>query len=385
MSEYQYYEFLALDRSLTEQEMKALRAISTRAEITPTSFVNEYHWGDFKGDAYDFLTRYFDVFVYVANWGTHRFMLRLPKALIATDEVKSYCGRYSFSARSADDSLILDFNSNTEEFEDWEEGGGLMASLAPVRAELLRGDYRALYLGWLLRAQEEELDDDEVEPPVPDGLKTLSAPLSRLADFLRIDEDLLAIAAERSIGAESNEDAALAEWITSLPVKEKDRLLLDFVQGRDVHLGAKLLAQFRSSRRAKKETASRTERQGRTVGELLKQAAHHREERERERARRAAEERARKQAEQAKARAEYLDKLATREDEVWKEVERLITERLPKAYDEAVARLVDLRDLAERMNAGTQFNSRLAALVRMYSNRPSLLKRLTKAGLNTQT
>ena len=48
MSEYQYYEFIALDRSLTEREMKELRAISTRAEITPTNFINEYQWGDFS-------------------------------------------------------------------------------------------------------------------------------------------------------------------------------------------------------------------------------------------------------------------------------------------------------------------------------------------------
>src|SRR4051812_30783793 len=201
MSEYQYYEFLALDRPLTEREMKQLRAISTRAEITSSGFVNEYHWGDFKGDEYDFLKRYFDAFVYVANWGTHRFMLRLPKGLVEAHELKSYCGRNSFSARVAGDSLIFDFSSETEEYEDWEEGGGLMAALAPVRAELLRGDRRALYLGWLLRVQEEELDESEVEPPVPDGLTSLSSPLARLADFLRIDRDLLAVASERSATA----------------------------------------------------------------------------------------------------------------------------------------------------------------------------------------
>ena len=34
MSEYQYYEFLALDRPLTEKERAELRSISTRADIT---------------------------------------------------------------------------------------------------------------------------------------------------------------------------------------------------------------------------------------------------------------------------------------------------------------------------------------------------------------
>ena len=50
LSEYQYYEFQAIDRPLTEREIRALRAFSTRARITPTSFVNSYDWGDFKGD-----------------------------------------------------------------------------------------------------------------------------------------------------------------------------------------------------------------------------------------------------------------------------------------------------------------------------------------------
>jgi len=50
MSEYQYYEFLALDRPLTAEQRAELRSISTRAEITATRFVNEYQWGDLKGD-----------------------------------------------------------------------------------------------------------------------------------------------------------------------------------------------------------------------------------------------------------------------------------------------------------------------------------------------
>jgi hypothetical protein len=50
MSEYQYYEFQAVDRRLTEKEMSELRNVSSRAKITPHSFTNEYHWGDFKGN-----------------------------------------------------------------------------------------------------------------------------------------------------------------------------------------------------------------------------------------------------------------------------------------------------------------------------------------------
>jgi hypothetical protein len=49
VSEYQYYEFLAVDRPLDAGQLDRLCALSTRAELTPTSLVNTYHWGDFKG------------------------------------------------------------------------------------------------------------------------------------------------------------------------------------------------------------------------------------------------------------------------------------------------------------------------------------------------
>ena len=49
MSEYQYYEFQAIDRPLSDADRQALRRLSTRARITATSFTNEYHWGGLKG------------------------------------------------------------------------------------------------------------------------------------------------------------------------------------------------------------------------------------------------------------------------------------------------------------------------------------------------
>jgi hypothetical protein len=39
MSTYEYYEFQALDRSLTDQEQASLRGYSGRARITATRFV----------------------------------------------------------------------------------------------------------------------------------------------------------------------------------------------------------------------------------------------------------------------------------------------------------------------------------------------------------
>jgi hypothetical protein len=38
MTKHPCYEFVALDRRLTSEEMAELRVISTRAEISPTGF-----------------------------------------------------------------------------------------------------------------------------------------------------------------------------------------------------------------------------------------------------------------------------------------------------------------------------------------------------------
>ena len=107
MSEYQYYEFLALDRPLTDKQRAELRSISTRAEITATRFVNEYEWGDLKGDPQKMVERYFDAFLYLANWGTRRLMFRLPRRMLDAETAKQYCHTDTASIIETDSHLIL--------------------------------------------------------------------------------------------------------------------------------------------------------------------------------------------------------------------------------------------------------------------------------------
>ena len=183
MSEYQYYEFRAIDRPLTTKEMAELRSFSTRARITPTSFTNDYAWGSFKGDADVWMEKYFDAFLYLANWGTHVLKLRLPSKLLNPAKARQYLGGESASVHEVADKVILGLVSEDEEGGEWVEGEGQLSSLISVRSELVRGDLRALYLGWLSRAQAGELDDNDAEPPVPPGLGHLSASLGNLAGY----------------------------------------------------------------------------------------------------------------------------------------------------------------------------------------------------------
>src|ERR1700761_4538344 len=93
MGEYQFYDFLAIDRPLDQAAQRALRRISTRASITTTRFTNHYEWGDFKGDSLKFMEQWFDLHFYFANWGTRRLTVRLPKRFLTPRDVKRPVGR----------------------------------------------------------------------------------------------------------------------------------------------------------------------------------------------------------------------------------------------------------------------------------------------------
>lgn len=310
MSEYQYYEFQAIDRPLSREEMAELRAVSTRAEITPTRFTNFYTFGNFKGKPERWMEKYFDAFVYVANWGTHWFMLRLPKRLLDLETAKLYFPVDDVAiAWEKGDYVIFSFLSEDLE-SDWEESGEeWLPSLITLRGDIANGDLRSLYLGWLLCAQTALLDED-LEPPVPPGLGELSASLEDLIDFLGIDEDLLAVAAERSLSMTETvpEEPVLEMWIHEMRDHEKDEILLRLIRGDDPHLRFELRQRFQRAQEAGEpaDVAAGL----RTVGELLAAAEQRAEIREREEAKREAEERARREREQAAARSKYLDGLA---------------------------------------------------------------------------
>ncbi|HEX7268082.1 MAG TPA: hypothetical protein VF256_11715 [Streptosporangiaceae bacterium] len=284
MSEYQYYEFLAVDHLLDERQQAEVRALSTRARVTATSFTNEYHWGNFRGDPRKMMERYYDAHLYLTTWGTRRVMLRLPRALLSLQAAEQYCIDPHVAAWAAGEHLILDMTSE-DESGDWVEGAeDSLPVMVGVRAELAAGDLRPLYLAWLAAFGTWERDEDafdygeedELEPPAPAGLGALTAPQRALADFLRLDADLLTIAAQASpplAGAKDN-PRKLARWIKDLPTSEKDTLLHRVAQGQ----GAQVQMELRRRFRGEPDTTSDSHPR-RTVGELLDAAAKARHER----------------------------------------------------------------------------------------------------------
>ena len=248
MSEYQYYEFQAIDKPLDKKAVQALRKLSSRAQITPTSFVNEYNWGDFKGNPLKLMEKYFDAFLYFANWGTNWLMLKVPLRLINFDLAKKYCCGENATAYKKGESLIFEFCSEIED-DEWEESESRLSSLILLRSDIIRGDYRCLYLGWLYCAQTSDFGEDEFEPPVPPNLGDLTPPLKSFVDFMRIDTDLIAVAAENSASEDrqAEHQEKLKSWISNLPEKEKDEILFRMVKANDPYAGTELMQRFQQA------------------------------------------------------------------------------------------------------------------------------------------
>ncbi len=207
MSEYQYLEFQAIDRPLDEADREALRALSSRARITATSFSNHYDWGDFKGEPITLMERWFDLHLYLANWGTRELMIRLPKRLVDRARLDSVLDDCSLAeVIESGEWLILDILDDSEPGdEDWDDGSGWLAALAPLRTDLLSGDWRLLYLLWLAEVELGGRKDDETEP-LP-GIGPLAGALSAFTEFFRIDSDLVEAAAEAAWGEVEDEIA----------------------------------------------------------------------------------------------------------------------------------------------------------------------------------
>jgi hypothetical protein len=342
VSYHETYEFLAIDRCLTPAEMRALRAISTRATITPTRFYNYYEWGGLKADAGELLRRYFDLFVYrEVHSGARWAMLRFPTDRIELRRWRPYVSVQRGAASSAPCASVAiresvailaiappdDERWDEEREDEWADDEALhsgdrddesvdesswLAPLALTRAELLAGDLRPLYLLWLGAVQCGDRRATTLEPPRPAGLEHMTGTLHALAEFLRLDADLLAAAVEE-----------------------------------------------RSA-------------EPRPAGEILRAAG----------ARSAARRRA-AAAKAAAAKTRRLRALARRQDEEWLVIDRLVGEGKTNAYDDAVRRLVALRELSVDRGTDADFRERLVALLGRHRTKRAFGERVRDARLSS--
>lgn len=379
MSEYQYYEFVAIDRPLTRDEMAELRAQSSRAAISATSFVNEYHWGDLKGDPAQWMRRYFDAFVYTANWCSCRLALRVPQGVFKKSDLKHFMTDCALTVDDAKTHWIIDWSLDDSEDHDrfgMEDGRGWMGRLAPLRDELMRGDLRPLYLGWLAGVAGAEVDDDALEPPVPMGMSRLSVAQQALVEFLEIDPDLITAAAAGSQEAvESSDDDSVETWVAGLSKSEMRSVFSLLLQGESQQAERRVKSEFVAWQ--KKNGATVLSPARRTVAELqiLANGAEER------RIGQQAKERARQEEEHRKAREAYLRKMAGNFEQCWDAIHPDAERGTAASYGAATRAIIDLAEAYALMSKTQEFERTLRLFMVRHAKRGALVRRLVEAGL----
>lgn len=373
MSEYQYVEFIALDRPLDEKQLDYMETQSSRAEITKWRFTNEYHFGDFHGNANEMLRRGYDAHLHYANFGVRRLMFRLPAGLPWDRKtIEAYFPEYGLhwhpDKQGAGGTLEIAPETDGGAFDDSVfEIDELLEQIAPVRDLLIAGDLRPLYVIWLAMSALHGADGS-MEPPLPAGMGSLPDCITALADFYELSDELLQVAAEGSapMPKSTQGDTSTTQWLARQSKDELKNLVERFLLEDAMSVRTETLAAIR------KESGSvtwPTTRSTRTFGELCGLA----DELESQRNQREAEAK-------EKARRAKLKKMAADPEQVITEVEKLVMQRSRPSYSAAATTLVELGE-ALGADGANQVREVAERLRRSHPNHRACISELKRHGL----
>lgn len=88
------------------------------------------------------MERYYDAHLYLANWGTRRILLRLPRGLLDLDVVGDYCVDERVTAWTTSEFLVLDLTSEDESGDVDPDAGAPMSPVPPRTGHPQRGAAR---------------------------------------------------------------------------------------------------------------------------------------------------------------------------------------------------------------------------------------------------
>jgi hypothetical protein len=368
MSEYQRYEFMTSDRPLTRAQLDAVNDLSSHIEASSTHAVIEYHWGDFKHDPIDVLRKYFDGFLYWANWGSPELALRFPHGTLPANLIEGYDYDDFVTFTQHPDYDILDIHfSEMEAPDEWTEYD--LGSLIAIRDELMEGDLRTLYIAWLasmhaLGSYDNEEEDEIISvPPVPPALGTLTAAQQALAEFLQLPQELLSAAARYSKTAVLSTDDNFVAWVELLPQDCRSDYLVRLAHN-ESGLSRRLVKELRELGQDKTRAMPSTGEHV-TYATLLAESKIIKAKQERE-----------KHEQEQLARQRHLQDIHTHQDDYWHQADLAATRKSGSGYDEAVRLLSELREVADQFKESQQFQARFATWVRPHLRRPALIQRL---------
>lgn len=376
MSEYQYYEFVAVDGPISDEGLRYAQSCSTRAQVSRLHWRNVYHFGSFKGSV-DQLLQYYDAHFYIANWGSVCFALSFPKGTLHMESIEPYVSEASgyensLTVSSAGEREIVSWERHEEGKWDWTEGEGIIDCLVGIREELLRGDYRALFIGWLGGFYPEEwqdsVDTESKLPPIPANLGELSVSEKEMLNHFTVDVDVLSVAVSLS-NQYKPERIPLADVIDSLSSEDMKEMLVKVAGGE----GRQVMADLQ--RMTYREETVRDFEQQLSCAMFAEQVLEARQARIAEEEKLA--EARRKQ--DAEKRKQHLANIMQKADVIWTGLASLMDEKNAAAYDQVARQLEELQAAHQQAGKNESFQAKLTAFREQYVRRPAMMRRI--AGL----
>lgn len=226
MSEYQYYKFERLDGYLDAKARQALRAISSRAEISATAFQVYYTYSDLKAEPFELMLKYFDIGFYYADWGSIDVYIKLPAGTLP-DALLGFSSDGLHVHENDEWQLLIFSLEEYDEYFDDEHADDFFQHLAALRGGLMQGDWRLVYLMWL-----KAFDFNDGVERVPliqfdfEHLREEEQAFAALYDIpLGLVKALAMVLSEQPSHQAKQTQLTLDAWIHNLSQAEKDTLL----------------------------------------------------------------------------------------------------------------------------------------------------------------
>ncbi len=321
------------------------------------------------------LLTYYDAHFYIANWGIVRLGLAFPEGVITAKIIEPYLRggeRYedTLSSKKIGERCTLWRERNEEGGWFETDGAGQIDALIPIREQLMRGDCRSLFLGWLADFHPDEWnepgDATALMPPVPSGLHHLVPELTKLIEHFPVDPDALKVAATLSQGSLPDR-LPLTAVLEGLSVPELRRLLARVAEGG----GPGVVAELNRLRNPPTQISAGPTitcadfaakvietRKARLENEVSVAMA--------------------KRQQAAEQRRQHLAGTFSRAENIWSGLDPLMEQRISSAYQFAATRLQELREAYAQAGDTAGFEQKLRAFRVRYASRPAMLRLIDK-------
>jgi len=374
MSEYQYYEFHAIDQSLDKKELAEISAMSSRVQLNSRKAIFTYSYSDFRYSEEEVLLDYFDYMFYQANWGTKRIMIKFPESLVNYEKLKKYKISIDYhdtiEIRVFKKSLyvILDIYVNEEDYSDWVDEDYAYDFLS-MRQEILQDDYRAIFLIWLKHLEElyqnEELSSDFsfAKAIIPAKLNHLNATSISARDFFRISHDWINAIAEYSKNTEQIDYGNLVEKLSP----DKQLYYLKKILNDEPNVKALLVKELKSSLNIKENEETLK------IDALVDRVKH------------IESSRLKKEKKlQEESLLKEMQKIHTNANSIRTEIiNRISVNGSSKSYEIAIAQLLDLKKMYNYFGKSLQFDDFMIEVNQISSRKSAMKRRLRDNNLIT--